>query len=268
VCTGSPSVRAFSATAPSSSCSPFGAFYMCRLAACAGSPRARAFSATDSSLSFFPLWGLLCVQACCVCRQPQGACIQCDGPKCLTAYHPTCAMKAGFHLDVVPQMRKDGRAQLVKCTFCPKHRYTYRPLSSGNSVGCAAKSRAQLVKCTFCPKHRYTHRPLWALQSYLHPLGILLDVLPRADCSSSSAPSAPSTGTPTGLLAPLSLKGKAASSIHSYTEAKKPGAAAVLLLYFRCGVAPGAAAVAIVSPQGPIPLVRGLVVGSRGGSRE
>eukprot|EP00897_Mesotaenium_endlicherianum_P001775 jgi/Mesen1/1625/ME000135S00625 len=38
--------------------------------------------------------------ACSVCRQPRGACIQCHGDRCTTSYHPMCALKSGYVMEV------------------------------------------------------------------------------------------------------------------------------------------------------------------------
>ena len=58
-------------------------------------------------------------QACCVCRQQYGACLQCDAPNCLVAYHAVCAMKAGFFMDVVTS---PTTGKHLRCTFCPRHK--------------------------------------------------------------------------------------------------------------------------------------------------
>ena len=57
--------------------------------------------------------GLLCS----ICKKQHGACIQCKAPRCLTAFHATCARMKGFHM--VERERDDYVALEA---YCEKHR--------------------------------------------------------------------------------------------------------------------------------------------------
>jgi len=48
---------------------------------------------------------------CSICKVPGGACIQCRAPRCLTAFHASCARAGGVHM-VEKDKVKDG----VECT--------------------------------------------------------------------------------------------------------------------------------------------------------
>ena len=54
---------------------------------------------------------------CSLCKQPGGACIQCKAPRCLTAFHVTCAQRKGLHM---VEKEKDDHVEFV--AFCEKHR--------------------------------------------------------------------------------------------------------------------------------------------------
>ncbi|GMG39355.1 unnamed protein product [Ambrosiozyma monospora] len=58
---------------------------------------------------------------CYICKQKVGACIQCHRSSCVTAYHVTCARRAGLYLDF-----KDGIAGALSdkstlISYCDKH---------------------------------------------------------------------------------------------------------------------------------------------------
>ncbi|GAB2217455.1 hypothetical protein Droror1_Dr00000647 [Drosera rotundifolia] len=59
------------------------------------------------------------VKKCVICKQIHGSCIQCC--KCATHYHPMCASRAGYCMELIC-MEKNGRQITRKVTFCSFHR--------------------------------------------------------------------------------------------------------------------------------------------------
>lgn len=45
------------------------------------------------------------------------ACIQCKAPRCLTAFHATCARRKGWHM-----VEKEKNEWVLLEAFCEKHR--------------------------------------------------------------------------------------------------------------------------------------------------
>ncbi|KAI9144302.1 hypothetical protein BKA69DRAFT_1056796 [Paraphysoderma sedebokerense] len=59
-------------------------------------------------------WKLVCY----ICKKKVGACIQCHKPNCCTAFHPTCARKAGLYLMMQTHHNKD---EITMKAYCDKH---------------------------------------------------------------------------------------------------------------------------------------------------
>lgn len=59
-------------------------------------------------------------QACTVCKQIHGVCIQCA--KCPTAYHVMCAARAGYRMELHSLRSKSGNWLNKKITYCADHR--------------------------------------------------------------------------------------------------------------------------------------------------
>eukprot|EP00249_Psilotum_nudum_P020055 c27540_g1_i1 orf=387-5525(-) len=59
-------------------------------------------------------------QACAVCKQTHGACIQCA--KCRTSYHAMCASRAGYHMELQSVMNKNGTQLTRMISYCAQHR--------------------------------------------------------------------------------------------------------------------------------------------------
>ncbi|MCO5609863.1 hypothetical protein L7F22_064096 [Adiantum nelumboides] len=59
-------------------------------------------------------------QACAVCKQVHGVCIQCA--KCPTAYHVMCAARAGYRMELHSLKTKGGNWLNKKITYCSEHR--------------------------------------------------------------------------------------------------------------------------------------------------
>ncbi|EPY50671.1 histone acetyltransferase complex subunit Nto1 [Schizosaccharomyces cryophilus OY26] len=60
-------------------------------------------------------WKLIC----CVCKLRWGACVQCSEKSCYTAFHITCARRAGFYYKIHPPFSNYSQTE-VEC-FCDKH---------------------------------------------------------------------------------------------------------------------------------------------------
>ncbi|XP_058097210.1 uncharacterized protein LOC131242526 isoform X3 [Magnolia sinica] len=54
---------------------------------------------------------------CCICRRKHGVCIKCNHDDCQTAFHPTCAKRAGLHMDV----KTAGGKFFQHKAYCEKH---------------------------------------------------------------------------------------------------------------------------------------------------
>eukprot|EP00854_Cymbomonas_tetramitiformis_P014313 gene14313-16925_t len=65
-------------------------------------------------------WDLRCT----ICKQRQGAKIQCEQSGCYLAFHVTCARAAGFHLDLVPSDSVGPGEEVlhVRQSWCHRHR--------------------------------------------------------------------------------------------------------------------------------------------------
>ncbi|KAH7447446.1 hypothetical protein KP509_01G107400 [Ceratopteris richardii] len=59
-------------------------------------------------------------QACAVCKQVHGVCIQCA--KCPTVYHVMCAARAGYRMELHSMKTKSGSWLNRKITYCSEHR--------------------------------------------------------------------------------------------------------------------------------------------------
>jgi hypothetical protein len=58
---------------------------------------------------------------CSLCNKPGGACIQCKAPRCLAAFHASCARAHGMYM-VEKDRNKDGLEYVDKQVFCERHR--------------------------------------------------------------------------------------------------------------------------------------------------
>ncbi|XP_076467534.1 uncharacterized protein LOC143298551 [Babylonia areolata] len=57
---------------------------------------------------------------CCLCKEREGACIQCSIKSCKTAFHVTCAFNEGLLMRTILDERGDSEDVKLKA-FCPKH---------------------------------------------------------------------------------------------------------------------------------------------------
>ena len=60
---------------------------------------------------------------CSLCNKPGGACIQCKAPRCLTAFHASCARNHGVYMAEKEKI-KDGEEYVDKLVLCDKHKPT------------------------------------------------------------------------------------------------------------------------------------------------
>ena len=67
-----------------------------------------------------------CDLVCSICKQPGGACIQCKAPRCLTAFHASCARESGVHM-VEKEKIKDGTEYVDLQVLCERHRPSEKP---------------------------------------------------------------------------------------------------------------------------------------------
>lgn len=58
---------------------------------------------------------------CSICNKQGGACIQCKAPRCLTAFHASCARHHGVYMAEKEKV-KDGVEYVDKLVLCDKHR--------------------------------------------------------------------------------------------------------------------------------------------------
>ena len=65
--------------------------------------------------------GVWRARRCSICGKQGGACIQCKAPRCLTAFHASCARQAGVHM-VEKEKVKDGVEYVDLQVLCDKHR--------------------------------------------------------------------------------------------------------------------------------------------------
>ncbi|AMD21244.1 HEL036Cp [Eremothecium sinecaudum] len=80
---------------------------------------------------------------CYICKQKNGACIQCANKNCFTAFHVTCAKRAGLYMDfggctVLEAASKNFRQGTKLESFCDKH----SPVGWGNCELGIMKTRA------------------------------------------------------------------------------------------------------------------------------
>lgn len=59
---------------------------------------------------------------CSLCDVTGGANIQCRAPRCLTAFHASCARRAGVHMVEKEKQTKEGEEYVELCVLCDKHR--------------------------------------------------------------------------------------------------------------------------------------------------
>ena len=81
-------------------------------------------------------WKLMCY----ICRQREGACIQCFKTNCYTAFHVTCAIQAGLHLKMESARNESGQPSVRKSAFCDQH----SPKNADNSALSDAESEASV----------------------------------------------------------------------------------------------------------------------------
>ncbi|CAN3360489.1 hypothetical protein DICA1_D12134 [Diutina catenulata] len=62
-------------------------------------------------------WKLVCS----ICKKKHGACIQCYNRSCFTAYHVTCAKRAGLYMEVSEGIQGALRNKTTLKSFCDKH---------------------------------------------------------------------------------------------------------------------------------------------------
>eukprot|EP00850_Spirogloea_muscicola_P012849 SM000085S23199 [mRNA] locus=s85:26765:34362:- [translate_table: standard] len=110
------------------------------------------------------------IMRCMVCRQPHGACIQCDEPGCMASYHPMCAFKAGFMLEMSTSSlaSKNGETGLQLRSYCGKHRAPNQELAV---IAPAAEAAYQKLRARRAPQ-RITLEKVTSME---HPLEEILD---------------------------------------------------------------------------------------------
>ncbi|KAL3688551.1 hypothetical protein R1sor_014860 [Riccia sorocarpa] len=59
-------------------------------------------------------------ETCTLCKQVHGACIHCQ--KCRTAYHTTCAAKAGYYMEIQSVSNKNGDPMTRMVSYCATHK--------------------------------------------------------------------------------------------------------------------------------------------------
>lgn len=72
---------------------------------------------------------------CSLCKKKVGACIQCSKQSCFTAYHVTCARKAGLYMKVKHYSTPEGQEYSNYKSFCLRH------LPKSNEAGAQLESR-------------------------------------------------------------------------------------------------------------------------------
>eukprot|EP00271_Cylindrocystis_brebissonii_P019140 TRINITY_DN5702_c0_g1_i1.p1 TRINITY_DN5702_c0_g1~~TRINITY_DN5702_c0_g1_i1.p1 ORF type:complete len:910 (+),score=136.97 TRINITY_DN5702_c0_g1_i1:335-2731(+) len=80
--------------------------------------------------------------SCSICRQPHGACIQCDHPKCQTAYHALCARKAGYDMKLDTKETND----FIYKTLCSRHKEPRHDIAAPFLAAVEAAQKRQLAK--------------------------------------------------------------------------------------------------------------------------
>ncbi|GBG74520.1 hypothetical protein CBR_g18930 [Chara braunii] len=78
---------------------------------------------TDVNIAYFKM-------TCSICKQPHGACIQCDLRGCCVSYHPMCARRCGYFMEMKPRTKDGMFVKMEMTSFCAKHR-TPHPDSAG-----------------------------------------------------------------------------------------------------------------------------------------
>eukprot|EP00898_Chlorokybus_atmophyticus_P004315 jgi/Chlat1/4885/Chrsp31S04906 len=79
-------------------------------------------------------WKLVCT----LCRQRQGACIQCCYGHCAVSYHATCARRAGVRMEVVSGPRGEN---LELRSYCGKHWVKLQSLQGASAAGDSLNKR-------------------------------------------------------------------------------------------------------------------------------
>lgn len=62
-------------------------------------------------------WNLVCF----ICKQKVGACIQCSKPSCVSAYHVTCAKRAGLYMKMKKNIKTAINDNSCLISYCDKH---------------------------------------------------------------------------------------------------------------------------------------------------
>ncbi|KAI5075023.1 hypothetical protein GOP47_0010984 [Adiantum capillus-veneris] len=75
-------------------------------------------------------------QQCVICKQSHGACIRCE--ECETTYHPTCALRAGYRMEISTITAQN---EFKKVSYCAQHR---QPSENGRLV--IAALEAELLR--------------------------------------------------------------------------------------------------------------------------
>ncbi|MCO5561749.1 hypothetical protein L7F22_015372 [Adiantum nelumboides] len=75
-------------------------------------------------------------QQCAICQQSHGACISCE--ECETTYHPTCALRAGYRMEISTVTAQN---EFKKVSYCAQHR---QPSENGRLV--IAALEAELLR--------------------------------------------------------------------------------------------------------------------------
>ncbi|KNC99032.1 DNA-binding E3 ubiquitin-protein ligase SNT2 [Spizellomyces punctatus DAOM BR117] len=62
-------------------------------------------------------------QLCCICKQPEGACITCSERNCSVAFHATCAQYAGWEMTIesLKLSKSSSQVELKALAHCPRH---------------------------------------------------------------------------------------------------------------------------------------------------
>ena len=125
-------------------------------------------------------WKLVCS----ICKQKGGACIQCCKSTCFTAYHVTCARKAGYYMKS-KNIVSGGEQAITYKSFCLKH----EPVGSRPSLmgtGDGTDSEVDIVKMPVAVAEKNAKRKkkkasIISLNSPVIPHVVLQDIIRRLD---------------------------------------------------------------------------------------